>query len=61
MQISDVKQYRKYMVAPSTAVAAACGEYLVRGDKFETLEGNWKSARIEMPRSTSYKACQNFL
>ena len=40
MQISDMKRYKEYMAAPSAAVATADGEYLVRGGRFETLEGN---------------------
>jgi uncharacterized protein (DUF1330 family) len=37
MQISDLERYKEYMAAAPAAVAAAGGEYLVRGGKFETL------------------------
>ena len=60
MQISDLEQYKKYMAAAPAAVAAAGGEYLVRGGKFETLEGNWKPARIAMLRFPSYDAAKTF-
>jgi uncharacterized protein (DUF1330 family) len=48
MQISDMKQYKEYMVVVPATTAAVGGEYLVRGGKFETLESNWKFARIAM-------------
>ena len=60
MQISDMEQYKKYMAAAPAAVAAAGGEYLVRGGKVETLEGNWKPARIAMLRFPSYDAAKTF-
>ncbi len=60
MQISDMEQYKKYMAAAPAAVAAAGGEYLVRGGKFEALEGNWKPARIAMLRFPSYDAAKTF-
>ena len=60
MQISDMEQYKKYMAAAPAAVAAAGGEYLVRGGKVETLEGNWKPTRIAMLRFPSYDAAKTF-
>ena len=60
VQISDLEQYKKYMAAAPAAVAAAGGEYLVRGGKFETLEGNWKPSRIAMLRFPSYDAAKTF-
>ena len=53
MQISDLEQYKKYM-------AEAGGEYLVRGGKFETLEGTWQPARIAMLRFPSFEAAKTF-
>jgi uncharacterized protein (DUF1330 family) len=55
MQISNLEQYKQYMAAAPAAVAAAGGEYLVRGGKFEALEGDWTPARVAMlkfPSST---------
>ena len=53
MQITDMDQYKQYM-------AAAGGEYLVRGGRFETLEGDWKPARIAMLRFPSFDAAKAF-
>ena len=60
MQISDMEQYQQYMAEAPAAVKAAGGEYLVRGGRFETLEGDWQPARIAMLRFPSYDAAKSF-
>ena len=60
MQISDMEQYKQYMAAAPAAVAAAGGEYLVRGGRFETLEGEWQPHRIAMLRFPSFEAAKTF-
>ncbi|MEY2951981.1 MAG: hypothetical protein RLZZ401_68 [Pseudomonadota bacterium] len=60
MQITDAEQYKQYMAAAPAAVAAAGGEYLVRGGRFEALEGNWQPARIAMLRFPSYERAKAF-
>ena len=60
MQISDMEQYKQYMAVAPAAVAAAGGEYLVRGGRFETLEGQWMPSRIAMLRFPSYEAAKAF-
>jgi uncharacterized protein (DUF1330 family) len=60
MQISNLEQYKQYMAAAPAAVAAAGGEYLVRGGKFEALEGNWTPARVAMLKFPSYDSAKAF-
>ena len=60
MLISDMEQYKQYMAAAPAAVAAFGGEYLVRGGRFETIEGNWKPARIAMLRFPSFDQAKAF-
>ncbi|MCB4366183.1 DUF1330 domain-containing protein [Hydrogenophaga taeniospiralis] len=60
MQISNMEQYQQYMAAAPAAVAAAGGEYLVRGGRFEVLEGDWQPARIAMLRFPSYEQAKAF-
>jgi uncharacterized protein (DUF1330 family) len=60
MQISDMEQYKQYMAAAPAAVAAAGGEYLVRGGRFEALEGTWAPARMAMLRFPSYETAKAF-
>jgi len=60
MQISDMEQYRQYMATAPAAVAAAGGEYLVRGGRFESLEGEWQPGRIAMLKFPSFDAAKAF-
>ena len=60
MQISDPEQYKQYMAVAPAAVAAAGGEYLVRGGRHETLEGDWQPARIVMLRFPSFEQAKAF-
>jgi uncharacterized protein (DUF1330 family) len=60
MLITDMDQYRQYMAAAPAAVAAAGGEYLVRGGRFEVLEGSWEPARIAMLRFPSLRRPKPF-
>ena len=60
MLISDMEQYQQYMTVAPSAVAAAGGEYLVRGGRFETLEGKWQPSRIAMLRFPSYELAKAF-
>lgn len=60
MKITDPEQYKKYMAEAPAAVAAAGGEYLVRGGRFEALEGQWLPARIAMLRFPSYETAKTF-
>ena len=60
MKITDPEQYKKYMAEAPAAVAAAGGEYLVRGGRFEAMEGQWQPARIAMLRFPSYEIAKTF-
>jgi uncharacterized protein (DUF1330 family) len=46
MKISDPERYKEYMSAAPATIAAAGGEYLVRGGRHEALEGDWQPARL---------------
>ena len=60
MQISDMDQYKQYMADAPAAVKAAGGEYLVRGGRFEVMEGNWQPARMAMLRFPSFEQAKAF-
>ena len=60
MLITDMAQYQHYMAAAPAAVTAAGGEYLVRGGRFEALEGQWQPNRIAMVRFPSYEIAKDF-
>ena len=60
MNVSDPEQYKQYMAAAPAAVKAAGGEYLVRGGRHETLEGDWQPHRVAMLRFPSYEQAKAF-
>ena len=60
MHITDPERYKAYMAEAPAAVKAAGGEYLVRGGKQETLEGDWNPHRVAMLRFPSYAQAKAF-
>lgn len=60
MKVTDPEQYKQYMTAAPAAVAAAGGEYLVRGGRFVVLEGQWQPQRVAMLRFPSLEKAQLF-
>jgi len=60
MHITDMDRYKAYMAEAPAAVKAAGGEYLVRGGRHETLEGDWQPHRVAMLRFPSYEAAKAF-
>lgn len=60
MKIANMEQYKQYMAAAPAAVAAAGGEYLVRGGRCEALEGSWQPTRMAMLRFPSYETAKTF-
>lgn len=60
MQITDMEQYQQYMAEAPAAVKAAGGEYLVRGGRFEVMEGNWQPARVAMLRFPGFEQAKAF-
>jgi uncharacterized protein (DUF1330 family) len=53
MKVSDPERYKEYMAAAPATIAAAGGEYLVRGGRHEPLEGDWQPARLAVLRFPS--------
>jgi uncharacterized protein (DUF1330 family) len=60
MHITDPVQYQQYMAAAPAYVKAHGGEYLVRGGRHETLEGDWQPHRVAMLRFPSYEQAKAF-
>jgi uncharacterized protein (DUF1330 family) len=55
MKISDPERYKAYMAAAPATIAAAGGEYLVRGGRHESLEGDWQPARLAVLKFPSFE------
>ena len=58
--ITDPEQFKQYAALAPAAVAAAGGEYLARGGRNETLEGDWNPPRLTVLRFPSYDAAKTF-
>jgi uncharacterized protein (DUF1330 family) len=58
MNISDMDQYKKYMAAAPATIKAYGGEYVVRGGKMESFEGDWRPSRLAVLRFPSYERAQ---
>ena len=60
MHITDMEQYKQYMAEAPACVKAFGGEYLVRGGKHETIEGDWTPHRVAMLRFPSFEQAKTF-
>jgi uncharacterized protein (DUF1330 family) len=60
MHITDPERYKAYMAEAQEVVKAMGGEYLARGGRHETLEGDWRPHRVGILRFPSYEAAKAF-
>jgi uncharacterized protein (DUF1330 family) len=60
VQVNDPQRYARYMALTPAAVAAAGGEFIVRGGKHEVLEGEWQPSRVVVLRFPSYDKARAF-
>jgi len=58
--VSDPERYQRYTALTPAAVAAAGGEFIVRGGKHEVLEGAWQPSRLVVLRFPSYEQARAF-
>ena len=60
MHVTDPVRYREYMAQAPAKVAAFGGEYVARGGRHETLEGDWRPHRVALLRFPSYAQAKAF-
>jgi uncharacterized protein (DUF1330 family) len=60
VDVSDPARYERYKALSPAAVAAAGGEFVVRGGRHETLEGDWQPNRVVVLRFPTYEAAKAF-
>jgi uncharacterized protein (DUF1330 family) len=60
VSVRDAEQYRQYQALSPGAVAAAGGEFVVRGGRHEVLEGDWRPGRLVVIRFDSFEQAQAF-
>jgi uncharacterized protein (DUF1330 family) len=59
-KVSDVEKYEGYKALTPAAIAAAGGEFLVRGGDHVVLEGNWNPTRVVMLKFATIEAAKAF-
>ncbi len=60
MNITDMERYKQYMAQAPACVKAFGGEYIVRGGRHESLEGDWQPPRVAMLKFPSYERAKAF-
>ena len=60
MHVTDMEQYKQYMAQAPAQIKAYGGEYLVRGGRSETLEGDWRPHRVALLKFPSFEQAQAF-
>ena len=60
VEVSDPGRYAGYTALSPGAVAAAGGEFVVRGGRHETIEGHWTPGRVVVVRFPSLDAARAF-
>lgn len=60
IDVTDAKAYRAYVAAVTPVVERFGGEFLVRGGRSETVEGESPGSRIVVIRFPSYQAARDW-
>ena len=60
VEVSDPERYTGYTALSPGAIAAAGGEFVVRGGRHETLEGHWTPGRVVVVKFPSFVAARAF-
>ena len=60
IKVSDPARYEQYKLLSPAAIAAAGGEFVVRGGQTEVLEGDWHPTRLVVLRFADAAAARSF-
>ena len=60
VKVSNPEQYKQYQALSPGAIAAAGGEFLVRGGRHEVLEGHWQPNRMVVAKFPTYEQARAF-
>ena len=61
LDVKDATAYEEYKAKVPALIHKHGGKYLVRGGKFDVIEGDWKPTRLVLFESPSVAAVQAFL
>jgi uncharacterized protein (DUF1330 family) len=60
VRVTDPQRYAGYVALSPAAVAAAGGEFVVRGGRCQPLEGDWTPGRVVVVKFPSFDAAVAF-
>ena len=60
VDVSDPERYKRYMQLSPGAIAAAGGQFIVRGGNPQAVEGGWRPDRIVVLRFDTVEAARAF-
>ena len=60
VKVTDPEQYKQYQALSPGAIAAAGGEFVVRGGRHEVLEGTWTPNRMVVARVPTFEQARAF-
>lgn len=60
MKVTDPERFNEYVRQAPAHVKACGGEYLARGGRHETIEGDWQWHRISLIKFPSYEQARAF-
>lgn len=60
VSVRDPEQYKQYQALSPGAVAAAGGQFVVRGGRTAVLEGHWQPNRLVVIRFDTFEQAQAF-
>jgi uncharacterized protein (DUF1330 family) len=61
LRVSDAKQFERYKMLSTAAVNAHAGRFLIRGGRFETVEGEWNLNRLTVIEFSSWESAMAFV
>lgn len=60
IEVTDAGKYQNYMALSPAAIAAAGGQFIVRGGNPKVMEGDWPRSRVVVVEFPSREAAENF-
>jgi uncharacterized protein (DUF1330 family) len=60
VEVLDPEAYKEYTAAVPATLAPFGGRFIVRGGRYETLEGDWNPRRIVVLEFPTFEASKNW-
>jgi uncharacterized protein (DUF1330 family) len=61
LKVSDPQQFERYKALSTAAVKAHAGRFIVRGGRFESVEGGWVPDRLTVIEFPTWESAMAFV